>query len=174
MKSLTQFIQEACKGNNCKNKKNLQDILNNKKRLKEINDILGESLEEINESNSQNDIDKFKLWIDAQLSYQTEEDEDIWIFGYPLFASYMMEFDFDRKVVGFNGKVAPLNLTVEWEEWDKETKKFSFTKILENRNVMIIGIVCISIVLLIIIALVIKCIVSRKKGNEQHGPLVEN
>ena len=56
---------------------NLQDILNNKKRLKEINDILGESLEEINESNSQNDIDKFKLWIDAQLSYQTEEDEDI-------------------------------------------------------------------------------------------------
>lgn len=77
MKSLTQFIQEACKGDNCKNKKNLQDILNNKKRLKEINDILGESLEEINESNSQNDIDKFKLWIDAQLSYQTEEDEDI-------------------------------------------------------------------------------------------------
>ena len=77
MKSLTQFIQETCKGNNCKNKKNLQDILNNKKRLKEINDILGESLEEINESNSQNDIDKFKLWIDAQLSYQTEEDEDI-------------------------------------------------------------------------------------------------
>ena len=77
MKSLTQFIQEACKGNNCKNKKNLQDILNNKKRLKEINDILGESLEEINESNSQNDIDKFKLWIDAQLSYQTEENEDI-------------------------------------------------------------------------------------------------
>ena len=77
MKSLTQFIQEACKGSNCKNKKNLQDILNNKKRLKEINDILGESLEEINESNSQNDIDKFKLWIDAQLSYQTEEDEDI-------------------------------------------------------------------------------------------------
>ena len=77
MKSLTQFIQEACKGNNCKNKKNLQDILNNKKRLKEINYILGESLEEINESNSQNDIDKFKLWIDAQLSYQTEEDEDI-------------------------------------------------------------------------------------------------
>ena len=77
MKSLTQFIQEACKGNNCKNKKNLQDILNNKKRLKEINDILGESLEEINESNSQNDIDKFKLWIDAQLSYQTEEDEDV-------------------------------------------------------------------------------------------------
>ena len=71
MKSLTQFIQEACKGGNCKNKKNLQDILNNKKRLKEINDILGESLEEIN------DIDKFKLWIDAQLSYQTEEDEDI-------------------------------------------------------------------------------------------------
>ena len=77
MKSLTQFIQEACKGGNCKNKKNLQDILNNKKRLKEINDILGESLEEINESNSQNDIDKFKLWIDAQLSYQTEEDEEI-------------------------------------------------------------------------------------------------
>ena len=77
MKSLTQFIQEACKGGNCKNKKNLQDILNNKKRLKEINDILGESLEEINESNSQNNIDKFKLWIDAQLSYQTEEDEDI-------------------------------------------------------------------------------------------------
>ena len=77
MKSLTQFIQEACKGGNCKNKKNLQDILNNKKRLKEINDILGESLEEINESNSKNDIDKFKLWIDAQLSYQTEEDEDI-------------------------------------------------------------------------------------------------
>lgn len=77
MKSLTQFIQEACKGGNCKNKKNLQDILNNKKRLKEINDILGESLKEINESNSQNDIDKFKLWIDAQLSYQTEEDEDI-------------------------------------------------------------------------------------------------
>lgn len=77
MKSLTQFIQEACKGGNCKNKKTLQDILNNKKRLKEINDILGESLEEINESNSQNDIDKFKLWIDAQLSYQTEEDEDI-------------------------------------------------------------------------------------------------
>ena len=64
-------------GSNCKNKKNLQDILNNKKRLKEINDILGESLEEINESNSQNDIDKFKLWIDAQLSYQTEEDEDV-------------------------------------------------------------------------------------------------
>lgn len=77
MKSLTQFIQEACKGGNCKNKKNLQDILNNKKRLKEINDILGESLKEINESNSQNDIDKFKLWIDAQLSYQTEEDEDV-------------------------------------------------------------------------------------------------
>ena len=77
MKSLTQFIQEACKGNNCKNKKNLQDILNNKKRLKEINDRLGESLEEINESNSQSDIGKFKLWIDAQLSYQTEEDEDI-------------------------------------------------------------------------------------------------
>ena len=77
MKSLTQFIQEACKGGNCKNKKNLKDILNNKKRLKEINDILGESLEEINESNSQNDIDKFKLWIDAQLSYQAEEDEDI-------------------------------------------------------------------------------------------------
>ena len=77
MKSLTQFIQEACKGSNCKNKKNLQDILNNKKRLKEINDILGESLEEINESNSQSDIGKFKLWIDAQLSYQTEEDEDI-------------------------------------------------------------------------------------------------
>lgn len=77
MKSLTQFIQEACKGGNCKINKTLQDILNNKKRLKEINDILGESLEEINESNSQNDIDKFKLWIDAQLSYQTEEDEDI-------------------------------------------------------------------------------------------------
>ena len=77
MKSLTKFIQEACKGGNCKNKKNLQDILNNKKRLKEINDILRESLEEINESNSQNDIDKFKLWIDAQLSYQTEEDEDV-------------------------------------------------------------------------------------------------
>ena len=34
MKSLTQFIQEACKGNNCKNKKNLQDILNNKNVLR--------------------------------------------------------------------------------------------------------------------------------------------
>ena len=61
MKSLTQFIQEACKGNNCKNKKNLQDILNNKKRLKEINDILGESLEEINELINMNPNSKTKI-----------------------------------------------------------------------------------------------------------------
>lgn len=104
----------------------------------------------------------------------TEKEENIWIFGYPLFASYMMEFDFDRKVVGFNGKMTPLNLKGEWEEWNKETKKFTFAKILENRNVMLIGIVCIIIVLLIIIGIAVKCIVSRRKTNDQHGPLVEN
>ena len=47
MKSLTQFIQEACKNNNCnKIKKTLQDIIKNKKdilddtkRLKKIESI---------------------------------------------------------------------------------------------------------------------------------------
>ena len=73
MKSLTQFIQEACKGNNCKNKKNLQDILNNKKRLKEINDILGESLEEINESNSQNDINVHVIYFIPQYAFEDEK-----------------------------------------------------------------------------------------------------
>ena len=77
MKSLTQFIQEACKNNDCKIKKILQDIIKNKKdilndkdRLKEVNDILGESLEdEINENNDYDDpkckrsINMFKIFL---------------------------------------------------------------------------------------------------------------
>ena len=68
MKSLTQFIQEACKGGNCKINKTLQDIinndkdiLNNTKRLKKIDDILEESLEdEISENIDIRDPNKYR------------------------------------------------------------------------------------------------------------------
>ena len=89
MKSLTQFIQEACKNNNCnKIKKTLQDIIKNKKdilddtkRLKKIDDILKESLDDkINESNDYSDprckssIKKFKILVDeTYLSWKNDD-----------------------------------------------------------------------------------------------------
>ena len=92
MKSLTQFIQEACKGGNCKINKTLQDIinndkdiLNNTKRLKKIDDILEESLEdEISENIDIRDpnkyrrsINMFKVKINEVYFYYKTKNPDI-------------------------------------------------------------------------------------------------
>ena len=91
MKSLTQFIQEACKGSNCKINKTLQDIINNDKdilntkRLKKIDDILEESLEdEISENIDIRDpnkyrrsINMFKVKINEVYFYYKTKNPDI-------------------------------------------------------------------------------------------------
>ena len=99
-----------------------------------------------------------------------DDDKNIWIFGYPLFASYMIEFDFDREVVGFNGTFTPVNVTKEWSEWYKKNEVCVFGSLMENRNVMIIGIVCLSVILVVIALFVVRSFMIKRK---EHGPLIE-
>lgn len=81
MRTLTQFLYEACNKAKCK-RKNIKDIINDKKKLVELNKILGESLC-VNESNSQDEIDKFKLWIYELLEYEYNVYEGEAEVGYP-------------------------------------------------------------------------------------------
>ena len=65
--------------------------------------------------------------------------DDIWIFGFPLFNSYLIKFDFDNLTIGFNGE-EPFNLTSYNNENDinkeknKENKIIKFLKKLWNNK----------------------------------------
>ena len=94
------------------------------------------------------------------------KDSDVWVFGYPFFQNYVLRFDYDNLEVGFRGETAPMNITSIWSEWNKENNESLLAKIRSNKVVMIIGIVCISIVVLLSILFIIRIIINRigKRG----------
>ena len=45
------------------------------------------------------------------VKFNNKINSDIWIFGFPLFNSYLIKFDFDNLIIGFNGE-EPFNFTL--------------------------------------------------------------
>jgi hypothetical protein len=45
------------------------------------------------------------------IRFNNKINDDVWVFGYPLFYSYLIKFDFDNLIVGFNGE-EPINFTL--------------------------------------------------------------
>lgn len=102
-------------------------------------------------------------------------DKNLWVFGFPFFASYVLEFDYDRKTVGFLGGSSPVNITTEWAVWVQENKPVKtnmINTILANKTIMIIGIVSLSLIVLIVISILI-CNCVSKKNKDGMRPLTE-
>lgn len=100
--------------------------------------------------------------------------KNLWVFGFPFFSSYVLEFDYDNESVGFLGE-SPVNVSSEWAIWVQENmpeKKNIIDTILANKTIMIIGIVSLSIIVLIVISFLIYHCVS-KKNKDGMMPLRE-
>ena len=73
------------------------------------------------------------------IKFNNKISNDVWIFGFPLFNSYLIKFDFDNLTIGFNGE-EPFNLTSYnnendiYKEKNKENKIIKFLKKLWNNK----------------------------------------
>ena len=74
----------------------------------------------------------------------------LWEFGLPLFKSFVIEFDFDNKRVGFGEpQIKSENLTSEWIQWYSLNEGLS-PRLFASKIIMIIGLICLLIIFLFI------------------------
>ena len=74
----------------------------------------------------------------------------LWEFGLPLFKSFVIEFDFDNKRVGFGEpQIKSENLTSEWIQWYSLNEGLS-PRLFASKIIMIIGLICLFTIFLII------------------------
>ena len=74
----------------------------------------------------------------------------LWEFGLPLFKSFVIEFDFDNKRVGFGEpQIKSENLTSEWIQWYSLNEGLS-PRLFASKIIMIIGIICLFTIFLFI------------------------
>ena len=105
------------------------------------------------------------------IKFNNKISNDVWIFGFPLFNSYLIKFDFDNLIVGFNGE-EPFNLTSYYNENDikeknKENKIIKILKKLWNNKksrYSILGVLG-TIILCLIIFLIYRFINRNNKGD---------
>ena len=104
----------------------------------------------------------------------SEKDENVWIFGYPFFSSYLIKFDFDSQKIGFNSNNNIMNFTSEWLDWNSKNGKSS---VFSMKIVKIIGWICLSIILLFVIFILFRLFCRKKKkhskGNKKYAELGE-
>ena len=74
----------------------------------------------------------------------------LWEFGLPLFKSFVIEFDFDNRRVGFGEpQIKSENLTSEWIQWYSLNEGLS-PRLFASKIIMIIGIICLFTIFLFI------------------------
>jgi hypothetical protein len=74
----------------------------------------------------------------------------LWEFGLPLFKSFVIEFDFDNKRVGFGEpQIKNENLTSEWIQWYSLNEGLS-PRLFASKIIMIIGLICLFTIFLFI------------------------
>ena len=74
----------------------------------------------------------------------------LWEFGLPLFKSFVIEFDFDNKRVGFGEpQIKSENLTSEWIQWYSLNEGLS-PRLFASKIIMIIGLICLFTIFLFI------------------------
>jgi hypothetical protein len=102
----------------------------------------------------------------------------LWEFGLPLFKSFVMQFDFDNKRVGFGEPlIKSENITGEWVQWYSLNEGLS-PRLFANKTTMLIGLICfILIIFIIIIGGIIgyfsNYFKSKKKLYEETGQNIE-
>ena len=74
----------------------------------------------------------------------------LWEFGLPLFKSFVIQFDFDNKQVGFGEPLLKSeNMTNEWIQWYSLNEGLS-PRLFASKETMIIGLVCLLVIILLI------------------------
>ena len=74
----------------------------------------------------------------------------LWEFGLPLFKSFVIEFDFDNRRVGFGEpQIKSENLTNEWIQWYSLNEGLS-PRLFASKIIMIIGLICLFTIFLFI------------------------
>ena len=74
----------------------------------------------------------------------------LWEFGLPLFKSFVIQFDFDNKQVGFGEPILKSeNFTNDWIQWYSLNEGLS-PRLFASKDTMIVGVVCLIIIILII------------------------
>jgi len=74
----------------------------------------------------------------------------LWEFGLPLFKSFVIEFDFDNRRVGFGEpQIKSENLTSEWIQWYSLNEGLS-PRLFASKDTMIVGVVCSIVIILFI------------------------
>ena len=74
----------------------------------------------------------------------------LWEFGLPLFKSFVIEFDFDNRRVGFGEpQIKSENFTSEWIQWYSLNEGLS-PRLFASKIIMIIGLICLFTIFLFI------------------------
>ena len=74
----------------------------------------------------------------------------LWEFGLPLFKSFVIEFDFENRRVGFGEpQIKSENLTSEWIQWYSLNEGLS-PRLFASKIIMIIGLICLFTIFLFI------------------------
>ena len=101
-----------------------------------------------------------------------DNEEDVWMIGFPFFKNFLVRYDFERRKVGFkeiNGKIIDLNL--EWKEWyDDYIYNKNYGKIMKN---IFIGILIISCIVVIILGFFYHKSIKRKNKFEDMKHLFQ-
>ena len=75
----------------------------------------------------------------------------LWEFGLPLFKSFVMQFDFDNRRVGFGESLLEsIDMKDEWVQWYSLNESLS-PRLFASKTTMIIGLICFTVIILIII-----------------------
>jgi hypothetical protein len=108
------------------------------------------------------------------------ETNNIWIFGYPFFATYNIAFDYDNNVIKFkpssegnnnNNSNSILNFTSEYTTWQYETKRFLSRTYNDKRKIIISGVIA-CVITLTVLVMIIRAF-ARKNNPQIHSELVE-
>ena len=90
--------------------------------------------------------------------------DNIWIIGYPFFASYKIKFDYDNNFIGFNGE-KPLNFT-------KLLEGYSGSFFNDKKKLYALIGVC-GFILLLIIIFIIRSFIKKGKDPNANSKLIE-
>jgi hypothetical protein len=108
------------------------------------------------------------------------ETNNIWIFGYPFFATYNIAFDYDNNVIKFkpssegnnnSNSNSILNFTSEYTTWQYETKRFLSRTYNDKLKIIISGVIA-CVITLTVLVMIIRAF-ARKNNPQIHSELVE-
>ena len=102
------------------------------------------------------------------------ESNNIWIFGYPFFATYNIAFDYDNSVIKFKPSSEAnniLNFTYEYSLWQNETERFLSRTYNDKCKIIISGIIA-CVIILVVLIMIIRAF-ARKNNPQIHSELVE-